>query len=57
VDDEDAGVVAAELLKRILTQGEPIGAALRAVREAHGAVSPTFYSYLYYGDVMAHIAV
>lgn len=57
VDDEDAGVVAAELLKRILTHGEPIGAALRAVREAHGATSPTFYSYLYYGDVTARIAV
>jgi hypothetical protein len=57
VDDEDAGVVAGELLKRILTQGEPIGAALRAVREAHGATSPTFYSYLYYGDVTARIAV
>jgi hypothetical protein len=57
VDDEDAGVVAEDLLKRILTQGEPIGAALRAVREAHGATSPTFYSYLYYGDVLARIAV
>jgi hypothetical protein len=56
VDDEDAGVVAEELLKRILTQHEPIGAALRAVREAHGATSPTFYSYLYYGDVTARIS-
>jgi len=29
---------------------------LRAVREAHGATSPTFYSYLFYGDVTAQIA-
>lgn len=57
VDDQDAGVVAVELLERILKQGEPIGAALRAVRQAHGTTSPTFYSYLYYGDVTARIAV
>jgi hypothetical protein len=57
VDDEDAGVVAVELLERILKQGKPIGAALRDVREAHGATSPTFYSYLYYGDVTARIAI
>ncbi len=56
VDDEDAGVVAAELLDRIIKQHQPIGAALRAVREAHGATSPTFYSYLFYGDVTAQIA-
>jgi hypothetical protein len=55
VDDEDAGVVATELLDRIVKQHEPIGAALRAVRAKHGATSPTFYSYLYYGDVTAHI--
>lgn len=56
VDDEDAGVVAAELLDRICKQHQPIGEALRAVREKHGAASPTFYSYLYYGDVTARIA-
>jgi hypothetical protein len=56
VDDEDASIVAVELLERILMKGEPIGAALRAVRDAHGATSPTFYSYLYYGDVTACIA-
>jgi hypothetical protein len=56
VDDEDAGTVAAELLNRILRRHEPIGEAMRAVRAAHGATSPTFYSYLYYGDVTARIA-
>ncbi len=56
VDDEDAGIVATELLERIFKQQQPIGAALRAVREAHGATSPTFYSYLFYGDVNARFA-
>jgi hypothetical protein len=56
VDDEDAGVVAIELLERIGRRREPIGAALREIRAAHGAISPTFYSYLYYGDVMARFA-
>jgi hypothetical protein len=55
VDDEDAGVVAADLLQRICRNHEPVGAALRAVRAAHGDTSPTFYSYLYYGDVLARI--
>ena len=56
VDDEDAGVVATELLERIGKRHEPIGAALREIRAAHGATSPTFYSYLYYGDVTARFA-
>lgn len=55
VDDEDAGVVAAELLDSIVTRREPIGEALRAVRARHGDESPTFFSYLYYGDVTARI--
>lgn len=56
VDDEDASVVATELLEGIVERREPIGEVLRAVREKHGDVSPTFYSYLYYGDVTAHLA-
>lgn len=55
VDDEDAGIVATELLDGIVNRHEPIGEVLRAVREKHGAASPTFYSYLYYGDVTARI--
>jgi hypothetical protein len=55
VDDEDAGEVAVELLNSIVKEHQPIGAALRAVREVHGATSPTFYSYLFYGDVTAQI--
>jgi hypothetical protein len=55
VDDEDAGVVAAELLEGVVTRRQPIGEVLRALRVKHGDVSPTFYSYLYYGDVTARL--
>lgn len=56
VDDEDASLVATELLEGIVQRREPIGEVLRTVREKHGDVSPTFFSYLYYGDVTAHLA-
>ena len=56
VEDEDAGVVAEELLQGIVTRHEPIGEVLRGLRAKHGKESPTFYSYLYYGDVTARLA-
>jgi hypothetical protein len=56
VEDEDAGVVAEELLTGIVSQHHPIGEVLRALRAKHGKTSPTFYSYLYYGDVTASLA-
>jgi CHAT domain len=55
VDDDDASIVAAELFDGLLRQHLPVGEVLRQLREKHGAVSPTFYSYLYYGDVTATI--
>jgi hypothetical protein len=55
VDDEDAGVVAQQLLEGIVKRHEPIGEVLRTIRATHGDVSPTFYSYLYYGDVTARL--
>jgi hypothetical protein len=55
VDDEDAGVVSAELLAGIVTERRPVGAVLQGIREKYGDVSPTFLSYLYYGDVTACI--
>ncbi|CAN5738894.1 hypothetical protein BH23GEM9_BH23GEM9_32130 [soil metagenome] len=55
VDDEDAGTVSRELLNGVLIDGAPIGEVLRSIRESHGAVSPTFVSYLFYGDVNARI--
>lgn len=55
VYDEDAVVVVGELFEAIVTRRERVGEALRAIREAHAATSPTFLAYLYYGDVMARL--
>jgi hypothetical protein len=55
IDEEDAKQVTQELMHAIVTQCQPIGAALRDVRAKYGAVSPTFYSYLLYGDVTARL--
>ena len=55
IDEEDAAQVTNELLARIITDRVPVAAALRDLRAAHGDVSPTFYSYLLYGDVTARI--
>ena len=48
-------MVATELLDRIFRRHQPIGEALRAVREMYGRTSPTFYPYLFYGDVTAQM--
>jgi hypothetical protein len=53
VDEEDASLATLELIDKIVVQREPIGAALRDLRAKHGATSPTFYSYILYGDVTA----
>lgn len=53
VEDDDAGTVAAELLDGIFKRRLPIGSVLRGIRAKYGDVSPTFFSYLYYGDVTA----
>ncbi len=42
-------------MKRIVTDRQPIGSALRDLRVKHGDVSPTFFSYLLYGDVTARL--
>lgn len=42
-------------MARIVTDRVPLGAALRDLRRQHGGVSPTFYSYLLYGDVTARL--
>jgi hypothetical protein len=55
IDEEDAKQVTEDLMAAIVTRREPMGEALRALRERHGAVSPTFYSYLLYGDVTARL--
>lgn len=53
VDEEDAAVVSAELIAKLLHDRMPIGTALQEIRAAHGKTSQTFYSYLVYGDVTA----
>lgn len=53
VDEEDASKATLELIEQMVVQRQPIGAALRDLRARHGAVSPTFYSYILYGDVTA----
>ena len=55
IDEEDASLVTQELMTQIVTERAPIGAALRDLRAKHGDVSPTFYSYLLYGDVTARL--
>jgi len=55
IDEEDAQQVTEELMRAIVTQRQPMGEALRDLRAAHGDVSPTFYSYLLYGDVTARV--
>ena len=49
--DRDAGVDAEDRAR----PASPSGSALRDVRARHGDVSPTFYSYLLYGDVTARL--
>ena len=55
IDEEDAAQVTQELMRRIVTDRAPVGAALRDLRAKYGDVSPTFYSYLLYGDVTARL--
>jgi hypothetical protein len=54
VSDNDAGVFIMELIERLWEKKMPVGEALQQIRMCYGKKSPTFYSYLYYGDVMAH---
>lgn len=55
IDEEDGAQVTAELMDAIVTRHQPLGEALRDLRAKHGEVSPTFYSYLLYGDVTARM--
>ena len=56
VADEDAATVISELVDAVWSKSQPVGESLRAIRERHGGRSPTFLSYLYYGDVTAKVA-
>ncbi|MPZ45448.1 MAG: CHAT domain-containing protein [Betaproteobacteria bacterium] len=56
IDEEDAAQVTQELMTRIVAERVPVGEALRDLRAKHGDVSPTYFSYLLYGDVTARIS-
>jgi CHAT domain len=55
VADNDAVTVISEFLDAVWKQRKPVGDSLRAIREKYGARSPTFLSYLFYGDVAAKV--
>lgn len=55
VEDADAATVTEELLHGVLNCGQPVAEVLRDIRQRYGMQSPTFYSYLYYGDVTARV--
>jgi hypothetical protein len=53
VFDEHAKVAMESFFDAVLVHGKSVGEALRDVRATYGAYSPTFLSYVYYGDVNA----
>lgn len=56
IDEEDAAQVTEDLMAKIVNERMPIGTALRDLRKQYGEVSPTFYSYLLFGDVTAQLS-
>jgi hypothetical protein len=55
VDAADANDAASEVMQLIVDQNLPIAEALQALRKKRGHLSPTFHSYLFYGDVTARL--
>jgi hypothetical protein len=55
VIDEDGGTVVSELLEAVWKERRSVGTALRDIRRRHGDKSPTSFSYLFYGDVLARV--
>jgi hypothetical protein len=65
VFDQDAATVTRDLVDRVwgrpsdgdaaTGEGEPIAEVLRDIRQKYGRSSPTFLSYLFYGDVTARV--
>jgi len=56
VFDDHAKLAIEALLEGLLVRKQPVGEALRDVRARFGEHSPTFLSYVYYGDVNARFA-
>jgi len=55
VNDDDACTVMREFFDEVVHRKHPAAQALQWIRKTYGHQSPTFLSYLYYGDVMARI--
>jgi len=53
VSDLDAPTAVEELVASLLKADRPVGEILQGIRASYGRKSPTFLSYIYYGDVMA----
>ena len=53
VYDTDAHVVMEEFFEGVVRQRRPVATVVHEIRQAHAHESPTFLSYVYYGDVMA----
>jgi hypothetical protein len=59
VYDTDASAVMLQFLDSVMTgpqERQTFGSALQEIRRDFGEQSPTFLSYVYYGDVMAQFA-
>jgi hypothetical protein len=53
VFDDHAKLAMESFFEAVLVHGKPVGEALRDMRATYGQYSPTFLSYVYYGDVNA----
>jgi hypothetical protein len=56
VDDVHARTAVVTLLGLVLKEKETVGRALMRVRREFGPLSPTYASYIYFGDVNARFA-
>lgn len=54
--DEDASIVMREFFEGAVKEKRSIGEVVRGIREQHADESPTFLSYMLFGDVMAQFA-
>jgi hypothetical protein len=51
--DQNAATVSTKFLNSIRNDKRTVAEALRQIREEYGTYSPTYLSYIFYGDVMA----
>jgi CHAT domain-containing protein len=56
VYDQNAATVSTKFLYSIRNERQTVAEALRQIREEFGTYSPTYLSYIFYGDVMARLS-